>query len=480
LILLRGTEQRLEAEATISGDTTRVQLHGAPATGAVLPESLVHYVVRTQESVILEDASAQNPLFPDDPYLREHHARSILCLPLINRGKLIGVLYLENNLTSHVFTPARIAVLKLLASQAAISLENAALYAELRRSEAFLAEGQSISHTGTWSWHLPTGRFVLSEEESRIFGFDAEERLRPTFQLLWERVHSEDRPHLQQTLDRAIKEQSTFTSDFRIVLPDGSTKHLRGMGRPVVNEAGEVDEYIGTNMDITASRRAEEALRNAQADLARVARLTMMGELAASIAHEINQPLAAIVLDASTGLHWLSDEGKNNIEEARKEFSHIASEGMRAGSVIRSLRALVKKAGPEMARFDINAAIEEVLTLARSELMRREVLVHTALFPEQQCTITERTRRLEIRGQISASGQALIQVEDNGTGIDAETAERIFEPFFTTKPTGMGMGLAICRSIIEAHGGRLWASPHSPHGTVFQFSVPTADPSADS
>ncbi|HEX4651288.1 MAG TPA: AAA family ATPase [Granulicella sp.] len=502
LILLQAGEQRLVAEATTAGDTIGVQLQEAPVAGAMLPESLVNYVARTQENVILDDASAQNPLFPDDPYLREHHARSILCLPLINRGKLIGVLYLENNLTSHVFTPARIAVLKLLASQAAISLENAALYAELRRSEAFLAQGQSISHTGSWSWHLPTGRFVLSEEESRIFGFDAEERLRPTFQLLWERVHSEDRPHLQQTLDRAIQEQSSFTSDFRIVLPDGTTKQLRGMGRPVINEAGEVDEYMGTNMDITASKRAEEALRSAQADLARVARLTMMGELAASIAHEINQPLATIVMDGSTGLNWLSD-AKNNVEEARKAFHRIMSEGMRAGNVIRSLRALVKKAGPEVAKFDINAAIEEVLTLARSELMRREVWIHTTPFPQQQwvlgdrvqlqqvllnliinandamSTVTDRTRMLEIRGQIDASGQALIQVEDNGTGIDAAAAERIFEPFFTTKPAGMGMGLAICRSIIEAHGGRLWASARLPHGTVFQFTVPAADHSAD-
>ena len=234
-------------------------------------------------------------------------------------------------------------------------------------------------------------------------------------------------------------------------------------------------------MDITASKRAEEALRSAQADLARVARLTMMGELAASIAHEINQPLATIVMDGATGLSWLSD-GKNNLEEARKAFYRIMSEGMRAGNVIRSLRALVKKAGPEVAKFDINAAIEEVLALTRSELMRREVSVRTTLFPEQQLvlgdrvqlqqvllnliinandamsTITDRTRMLEIRGQINASGQALIQVEDNGTGIDAAAAERIFEPFFTTKPTGMGMGLAICRSIIEAHGGRLWAS----------------------
>jgi C4-dicarboxylate-specific signal transduction histidine kinase len=251
--------------------------------------------------------------------------------------------------------------------------------------------------------------------------------------------------------------------------------------------------------DTAASKRAGEALRRAEADLAWVARLTRMDGLAASIAHEINQPLAAIVMDGSSGLRWLN-ENQRNLEEARNAFSRIVSEATRAGHVIRSLRELVKKAVPEVAKFDINAAIEEVLALARSELTQRQVLVRTTLFPEQQLLlgdrvllqqvllnliinakdamsiITNRTKMVEIRGQITESGEALILVEDNGTGLDPKTAEHIFEPFFTTKPTGMGMGLSICRSIIEAHGGRLWASPRSPHGTTFQFTVPTADP----
>jgi C4-dicarboxylate-specific signal transduction histidine kinase len=250
--------------------------------------------------------------------------------------------------------------------------------------------------------------------------------------------------------------------------------------------------------DTAASKRVDEASRRAEADLARVARLTMMGELVASIAHEINQPLAAIVMDGSSGLRWLNDN-QRNLEEARNAFSRIVNEATRAGHVIRTLRTLVKKAVPEVAKFDINAAIEEVLVLARTELMQRQVLVRTTLFPEQQLLlgdrvllqqvllnliinakdamsiITDRAKIVEIRGQITESGEALILVEDNGTGLDPKTAEHIFEPFFTTKPTGMGMGLSICRSIIEAYGGRLWASPRSPHGTAFQFTVPTAD-----
>jgi C4-dicarboxylate-specific signal transduction histidine kinase len=265
---------------------------------------------------------------------------------------------------------------------------------------------------------------------------------------------------------------------------------------------GSENEGVAFVLDLSEQKRAAEMLRTTQAELAHAARLTMMGELVASIAHEINQPLSTIVMNGSAGLRWLNKE-QPDAEQVRNSLSRIVSEGKRAGDIIRGLRELVKKAGPEVAKFDINAAIEEVLALTRSDLMRRQVSVRTTLFPEQQLvlgdrvqlqqvllnlirnasdamsTITDRTRMLEIRGQISASGQALIQVEDNGTGIDAVTAERIFEPFFTTKPTGMGMGLAICRSIIEAHGGRLWASPNSPQGTVFQFTVPTAARSAD-
>jgi C4-dicarboxylate-specific signal transduction histidine kinase len=250
--------------------------------------------------------------------------------------------------------------------------------------------------------------------------------------------------------------------------------------------------------DTAASKRADEVLRRGETDLVRVARLTRMGELAASIAHEINQPLAAIVMDGSSGLRWLNEK-QRNLEEARNAFSRIVSEATRAGHVIRSLRALVTKAVPEVAKFDINAAIEEVLALARSELMQRKVSVRTTPFPEQQLLlgdrvllqqvllnliinakdamsiITDRAKMVEIRGQITESGEALILVEDNGTGLDPKTAEHIFDPFFTTKTTGMGMGLSICRSIIEAHGGQLWASPRSPHGTAFQFTVPTAD-----
>jgi predicted ATPase/GAF domain-containing protein len=200
LILPRGDELRIAAEATTSGDTVIVGPREASVAAAALPESIVHYVVRTQESVILDDASAENP-FSADTYVRQHHARSILCLPLINRAKLIGVLYLENNLTPHVFTPARIAVLKLLASQAAISLENARLYRDAQQMEAYLKAAQTLSHTGSFGWRPATGEIVWSEETYQIMGYDR--GTKPTLELVFQRIHPEDIVVVQEALDRA-------------------------------------------------------------------------------------------------------------------------------------------------------------------------------------------------------------------------------------------------------------------------------------
>ena len=195
LILPRGVEKRIEAEANTSGDTVIVRLRDLSAAGAALPESIVHYVVRTRDRVILDDASAQNS-FSADTYIRQHRARSVLCLPLINQARLIGVLYLENNLTPYVFNPTRIAVLELLASQAAISLENASLYSDLQRSEAFLAQGQTVSHTGSFGWNVRSGEIYWSEETHKIF--EQDRVTKPTLEWIMQRTHPDD---LQNALD---------------------------------------------------------------------------------------------------------------------------------------------------------------------------------------------------------------------------------------------------------------------------------------
>jgi PAS domain S-box-containing protein len=366
----------------------------------------------------------------------------------------------------------------------------------LRRSEMYLAEGQRISHTGSWSWNLASGTLVWSEEHRRIFGVDlAQTEL--TFQLFHSTVHPEDRSLVQQVLDRAIRERSRFSLDYRIILPDGAVRYLHGTGRPVLTAAGDLDDYIGTTMDITERKRSEELLRNAQADLARVARLTTISELAASIAHEINQPLGAMVVSGNACLRWLAPD-QLQLDEARRAAERIVRDGHRAGDILRSVRALAGKSAPDITELDINDAIREVLALMRGELDKHDVSLEIelseALAPvmgdrvqleqvilnlvmnaiEAMSTDTSAPRLLCIRSHGEATGAALIRVEDSGPGIAPETMDRLFEAFFTTKPSGMGMGLSICRSIINAHGGRLWASPGSPRGAVLQFTVPIA------
>jgi C4-dicarboxylate-specific signal transduction histidine kinase len=295
-----------------------------------------------------------------------------------------------------------------------------------------------------------------------------------------------------------VRERSRFQHEYRIVLPDGSVKHLQSVGQPDVTESGDL-EFVGTVMDITERRHAEEALRSTQAELARVARLTTMGELAASLSHEINQPLGAIVTLGEAGLRWLN-RGEPDLDEARNALSSMVRNAERAGGVIRGLRALAKQSGPQMAKLDINDALQEVLTLTRSELQRHGVVLRTEPSAEDRpvfgdrvqlqqvllnlimnavesmSAVTDRPKMLTITSDPIEPDGLLVAVEDTGTGLDPAIADRIFDSFVTTKPEGMGMGLSICRSIIAAHGGRISASPRVPYGTVFRFTVPGIPP----
>jgi PAS domain S-box-containing protein len=262
LILSHGEELRIAAEARTGRDGVEVELQQRSVTPSDLPDSLLHYVIRTQESVILDDAATQN-LFSPDEYVRQRRPRSVLCLPLVKQVNLVGILYLENSLASHVFTPKRLAMLEMLASQAAISLDHARIYAdlnrlnaELRRSEAYLAEGEKISHTASWAWNVTTGEAYWSQEHFRIFGFDPEKAM-PSYRMFLQRIHPEDRPRAEQTIDRAVRDRSDFVQEYRLVLPDGSIKYVHTVGHPVVNASG-VFEFIGTAMDVTDLKRAEE------------------------------------------------------------------------------------------------------------------------------------------------------------------------------------------------------------------------------
>ena len=364
LILLHGEKPRIEATARTGQDKVEVTLRQSAVTAAELPETILHTVLRTRQSVILDDAQ-QSPHFAADPYMRQGRPRAVLCLPLVKQAELIGLLYLENNLAPGTFTAERTAVLELLASQAAISLENARLYEELRRSEAFLAEGQRLSQTSSWGWKSSTGETTWSPEHFRILGYVLGET-KPSLEAFWQRVHPEDRPALKAVVELARRERRNFDTEFRIIRPDGVIRHLHAVGHAVSSTPEDAIEFVGTTRDLTESKRAEEALRNAQIELARVSRLTTMGELAASIAHEINQPLGAMVTNATASLRWL-ERDEPDLAKARAAILRIANDGMRAAEVIRGIRALARKVGPELARLDVKDAIEEVLALTRSD-----------------------------------------------------------------------------------------------------------------
>jgi PAS domain S-box-containing protein len=505
LIVPRGIEQRIEAEATTAGETIIVRLREAPMAEAAVPVSIVHYVMRTRESVILDDASVENP-FSAETYLRQRHARSILCLPLINQTKVIGLLYLENNLTPHVFTPKRIAVLKLLASQAAISLENTRLYRDLeereialRRSETYLSEAQRLSQTGSFGWDLFSSKIYWSQETYRIFDYDPPTE--PTLELVLDRTHPEDKDMVRKVIDRVYNERKEFDFEHRLLMPDGSVKYLRVVGHPSTKEESDRVEYVGAVTEITERKLAEKALQQkeislheTQAALAHVSRVTTMGELAASIAHEVNQPLVGVVTNASASLRYLAWESPNLVE-AGKAIRAIIRDGNRAADVVSRVRALFKKARPTKEPLNINEAIEEVVRLTQGEARRNKVTLQVELAANvpsvmadrvqiQQVVmnlilngiqamnaVEDRQRLLVARTQRSEGGQVRVTVQDCGIGIDPGDIERVFDAFHTTKPGGMGMGLSISRSIVESHGGRLWATPNDGPGVTLHFTL---------
>jgi PAS domain S-box-containing protein len=367
---------------------------------------------------------------------------------------------------------------------------------KLRQSEAYLHEAQKLGRMGSWAQNVVSGSFFASPELLRIFGRDPNEE-NPTREMLRECIHPGDRPWYVEMVTKATSEKADWDFDYRIVLPDGSTKHIHAVAHPVFNGSGDLIEYIGTVMDVTERRRAEEALREAQSDLARINRVTTMGELTASLAHEINQPIAAAVTNANTGLRWLA-AGTPNLEEARAAVARIVKDGTRAAEIIKRIRLLFKKGTPERELVDVNDVIREMIVLLRSEAMRYSISVRTELagdLPEvigdrvqlQQVLMNLMLNGIEAMKDVNGTGELAIKsqreeneliqvsVSDTGVGLPAQQADQIFNAFFTTKAQGTGMGLSISRSIVESHGGRLWAIANSGRGATFHLTLPTKD-----
>jgi PAS domain S-box-containing protein len=497
LIHPRGAEPRIEAEATTGDDTVVVQLRDQPVTASVLPESVLHYVLRTRKSVILDDAAAHPP-FAADPYVCQRRARSILCLPLITQAKLIGVLYLENNLTSHVFTPTRISVLELLASQAAISLENARLYNDLQEREAKIRRLVDSNIIGIMIGDS-RGRVIEANEAFlHMLGYSREDLI--SGRVWWTKLTpAEWAPADQDALAQMSATGSCKPFEKEFFRKDGSRVPILVGGAFFERKP---DEGVVFVIDMTDRKRAEEKLRaseqrllNAQMELAHVTRVTTLGELIASISHEVNQPLAAVVNAASACLRWL-DGGTPNLDEARHAADWIIKEGHRASEVIRRVRALANKTDIEKSPLDVNDVVKEVIALVQREVDSHQVSLRIEFAPalpmilgdrvqlqqviinlvmngiEAMQSVTDRPRELTIRSHQDETHRVLVTVTDCGVGISAENVDRLFNAFFSTKSSGMGMGLSICRSIIEAHGGRLWTTANVPHGATFQFALP--------
>src|SRR6201997_1558873 len=361
--------------------------------------------------------------------------------------------------------------------------------AELQRSEAYLTKAQRLSHTGSFGWDVFSGNLYWSEETFRIFECDRAEQ--PTLDIVLQRTHPDDRARVQQTLERAAQEMTDLDFERRLLMPDGTIKDIHIVGHPVFDESGDFVEFVGTVMDVTERTRAEEE-RQA---LAHTNRIATMGQLTASIAHEVNQPIAAVVTNAQAALRWLNMQPPDP-EEVRLALDRIVSNGRRAGDVINRMRALVRKAPPRKDPLDINEVIREVIALTRSELSSNRVSLQTQFAQGLPLVQGDRVqlqqvilnlivnaieamsgvgeaRELWISTEINASTGALVAVRDSGPGLDPAILEHLFDAFYTTKSSGMGMGLSICRSIIEAQGGRIWAEANVPQGAAFQFTLPS-------
>jgi PAS domain S-box-containing protein len=505
LIVVRGDVLQIVAEARTDRNTDEVTLRQPAATSSEVPRSLLQTVVRTQQSVILDDASVLNPFSADD-YFRQKRARSVLCVPMVKQAKLIGALYLENNLTPYVFTPARLSVLDLLSSQAAISLENARLYAELIEENRERQTAEAALRTSEERWrnlfdNAPVGIALTSSNGryaaanpafQRMTGYPEAElrRLTPA-----DVTHEEDRAETEALVASWLAGvESPQHIEKRYRRKDGGVVWADVSGFWVAPVAGDTPLRAAVVVDITDRRRAEDDLREVQAELAHVARVTTMGEMAASIAHEVNQPLSGVVINGNACLRWMAGDPPN-MAEARDAVQRIIRDGKRASEVIARIRNLSKKSSVEKEPLDLNETIAEVVAFAQGELRRARVTLRTDLardLPkvpgdrvqlqqvvlnlvlnglEAMDTVADRPRELVIETTCEGAEHVRVAVRDVGVGLDSQSINRLFDAFYTTKHGGMGMGLSISRSIIENHGGRLWAVSNQGPGATFLFTV---------
>ena len=364
----------------------------------------------------------------------------------------------------------------------------------LRRSQAaYLAEAQKLSQTGSFGWNTAGGEVFWSDQSFDILGYD--QTVTPTLDLLIDRVHPDDMALVRATFEVAARDRSGFDIEFRLAMPGGVTKHIHAVAH-VMEDAPVTTQFVGALMDVTKIRQAEAQLHQAEAQVAHVARVTSLGALSASIAHEVNQPLAAIVSHGEASLRWLNRDPPR-LDEVEASVRHIVANGKRASEVIQRIRALTSGTVRQRSPLNLNAVVGEVVPLVRREVARHRATLRLDLAPDlpdvsgdeiqlQQVIINlvlnaaqamlsveGRPRTVVVGTRVDETGHVALDVTDSGSGIAPEHAAQLFEAFFTTKPNGMGMGLSICRQIVEAHGGQISAHARSPEpGTLFRCRLP--------
>ncbi|WP_252274148.1 AAA family ATPase [Pseudomonas subflava] len=499
--LLLGEDDDLRVAAVGLADSRGidVRLQPPPAASAAAPLSLARQVMRRRESLLMGGAEALRR-FGEDPYLARVENGSLMCVPLLKQNQAIGALYLENCLTQGAFEPARMDVLELLAAQAAISLSTARLYGDLlaenrrrresestlRRTQALMAIGQAVNRYGTFLWRHQSEASFWSPRLIAELGLPVlpdDRHLHDPAVL----VHADDRARFVRALSNACERLQPFRLECRTVALDGTPRYLELAGEP------DGEAFIGVVCDISERRQAEAALRNARAELDRTSQATMLGELAASIAHEINQPLASILSNAGASLRWL-DRPQPAIGDALESLQDILGEGQRAADIVRAMRTLARRKAIQRKPVALERVIRQVLDITRAELDDKHVVLSLDMAPalpvlgdaiqlqqvlrnlivnavEAMQALPPSMRQLHILAR-PVGAEVLVVVEDSGPGVPPEKLGKVFQAFFSTKASGMGMGLAICASIISAHGGVLGASRGRHDENLFYFTLP--------
>jgi PAS domain S-box-containing protein len=491
LILMRGGEPRIEADATTAPGGIEVTIRQAAVTPSDLPESALNYVIRTQKAVLLDDACADK-VYSKDEYVRQKRSKSLLCLPIVKQTQLVGALYLENNLTPGAFTPDRLAVMELLASQAAISLENAALYTELQLQVGLL-QRLPVS-----AWTLkPDGTPDFVNQVWLEYSGQTLEFVRSRPEAWMTAVHPEDREIAAMSFWEGVHSGQGFAMETRSLRAQDGTYRWHLNQAVVLRDAeGKVLKFVGTTTDIDDQKRTEEALRQAQSDLARINQATTLGELTASLAHEVNQPIGGVLINADVCLRKLGRDNPD-LDNARAAVTRIQRDAQRAADIIGRIRSRFEKGALTPEVLDVNEIVQETVALLRSEAVRHNISVRTELAVDLPQIVGDRVqlqqvamnlivnsleamkdvggkRELAITSQRGENEQIVVSFTDTGIGLPPQLAEQIFDPFFTTKPHGTGMGLRISRSIIESHGGRLWAIGSPERGATFHLNLPAA------